>query len=206
VIQVYEEGDTFSYARQGCMHCVEPACVAACPVHALEKFEDGPVLYDPSRCIGCRYCMLACPFNVPRYTWDQSIGVIAKCTFCDDRLEMGMSTACSERCPTDALVFGTRGELLDEAETRLAEEPDKYVDHVYGKHDAGGTSVLHIAAVPLEKLGLPDLGHEPVPELNDKLAVSILPSVFIGGTILLAGLRFFTTRGQRGEEARYDHS
>jgi formate dehydrogenase iron-sulfur subunit len=198
VIQLYDGGDEWSFARQGCMHCVDPACASACPVHALQKTPEGPVTYDPKRCIGCRYCMVACPFNVPRFTWDKVLPVVGKCTLCNDRLAMGLGPACAERCPTGALIWGTRGELLAEARGRLEGNPDKYEDHIYGEHDAGGTSVLHISHVPFEKLGLPDLGPEPIPALNDWLAPVILPSILAGGVLILAGAYYLT--GRQGKE------
>lgn len=198
LIQLYDGGDENSFVKHGCMHCIDPACAAACPVHALEKMPEGPVTYDPKRCIGCRYCMVACPFNIPRFAWDQTFSVVVKCTFCKDRLKMGDGPACVEACPTDALVWGTRGEMLAEAERRLAENPDNYVDKIYGQHDAGGTSVLYLSSVPFEKLGLPDLGDEPIPELNDKAGPIILPSLFVGGVAVLAGAHYMTK--DRGEE------
>jgi formate dehydrogenase iron-sulfur subunit len=199
LITLYESDGETSFARYGCMHCLEPACVSACPVHALQKTADGPVTYDPKRCIGCRYCMVACPFHVPRFQWNEVLPKIAKCTFCTgdgrDRLAMGLGPACADRCPTQALIWGTRGELLAEAERRLADNPDTYVNHIYGKDDAGGTSVLYLSHVPFDRLGLPDLGPEPVPELNNRLAPIILPSVFFGGAAVLAGAYYLTSKG-----------
>jgi formate dehydrogenase beta subunit len=194
LIQLYEGNGERSFVKHQCMHCLEPACVSACPVHALEKTDEGPVTYDPTRCIGCRYCMVACPFQVPRFEWDEVLPKVAKCTFCQDRLAAGDGPACVEACPTGALIWGTRGELLAEAERRLAQTPDKYVKQIYGKDDGGGTSVLYLSPVPFEKLGFPTLGPEPVPELNDQLATIILPTLFAGGVIVLAGAHYLTGR------------
>ena len=194
LIQLYDGGSEKSFVKHQCMHCLHPACVSACPVHALQKTAEGPVTYDPRRCIGCRYCMIACPFNVPRFEWDEVIPVVAKCTFCNDRLAAGDGPACAEACPTEALVWGRRAELLEEANRRLADHPDKYVDHIYGQNDGGGTSVLYLSHVPFEKLGLPVLGREPVPELNDWLAPVILPSIFVGGSLILAGVRYMASK------------
>ena len=199
LIQLYEEGSEHSFVKQQCMHCLHPACVSACPVRALQKTTNGPVVYDPKRCIGCRYCMVACPFQVPRFEWDEVIPVVAKCTFCTDRLAAGNGPACAEACPTEAIVWGHRGELLAEAERRLANHPDKYVDYIYGKDDGGGTSVLYLSHVPFEKLGFPELGPEPIPALNDWLAPIILPSVFVGGAAVLAGTYYLT--GRKGKES-----
>jgi formate dehydrogenase iron-sulfur subunit len=199
LIQLYVEGDERSFVKHQCMHCLHPACVSACPVSALQKTADGPVTYNPKRCIGCRYCMVACPFGVPRFEWDKVIPVVAKCTFCNDRLAAGDGPSCAEACPTGALIWGRRGELLAEAKSRLAESPDKYVNHIYGEQDGGGTSVLYLSHVSYEKLGFPELGPQPVPGLNDVLAPIILPTAFIGGTAILAGAYYLTSR--KGKEA-----
>ena len=132
-----ENGDglKWGFRRTACMHCLEPACVSACPVGALHKTDEGPVHYDDDRCIGCRYCMLACPFDVPTFTWDKGLmegAVIRKCNFCVDRLGSGLEPACAKTCPPGALVFGERDELIAEAHARIDAEPAKYVPHVYG--------------------------------------------------------------------------
>jgi formate dehydrogenase iron-sulfur subunit len=199
LIQLYDDGAEKAFVKHQCMHCLHPACVSACPVQALQKTADGPVTYDPQRCIGCRYCMIACPFHVPRFEWDEVLPKVAKCTFCKDRLLHGDGPACAEACPTDALIWGQRGDLLAEAERRLAENPDKYVKHIYGKDDGGGTSVLYLSHVPFEKLGLPTLGSEPVPEFNDQLAPIILPTLFAGGVLVLAGAHYLT--GRKAQES-----
>jgi formate dehydrogenase beta subunit len=194
LIQLYDGGSERSFVKHQCMHCLHPACVSACPVGALQKTAEGPVTYDPKRCIGCRYCMVACPFGVPRFEWDEVLPKVAKCTFCNDRLAVGDGPNCAEACPTGALIWGRRGELLAEAKHRLADKPDKYLDHIYGEHDGGGTSVLYLSHVPFGKLGFPELGPEAVPALNDWLAPIILPSIFIGGTAILAGAYYLAGR------------
>jgi formate dehydrogenase beta subunit len=203
IIQLYREGDEYSFSRLGCMHCVEPACASACPVHALEKTADGPVVYDPKRCIGCRYCMVACPFNVPRFEWDKVLPEVKKCTFCTtegrNRLEQDLGPACADRCPTGALIWGMRGELLEEARQRLEENPDKYVDHIYGEDDIGGTSVMLLSDVDFEKVGYPMLGDAPVPKLSETLANIILPTALIGGAAVLTGLGYLGHRVEKEE-------
>ncbi len=194
LIQLYKEGDEFSFVKRQCMHCIDPACVSACPVHALLKTDDGPVTYDPKRCIGCRYCMVACPFHVPRFEWDEVIPVITKCTLCKDRLAAGLGTACAEACPTGALTWGRRADLLAEAHRRLDENPGRYVDHVYGEHEVGGTSVLYLSAVPFEKLGLPKLKDEPPPRLSEGMGSVVLPSLILGVPVVLAGIRYLSNR------------
>lgn len=198
LIQLYQEGDTSSFVKHQCMHCLHPACVSACPVQALQKSDEGPVTYNPRRCIGCRYCMVACPFSVPRFTWDETIPVVSKCTFCIDRLAVGDGPSCAEACPTGALIWGRRGELLEKAQQRLADNPGKYVDHIYGQDDVGGTSVLYLSHVPFVKIGLPDLGSEPVPELSEGFAPIVLPAIFIGGALALVGVHLSTRKRKEG--------
>jgi formate dehydrogenase beta subunit len=196
LIQLYQDEDQYSFVKRQCMHCVDPACVSGCPVHALEKTSAGPVTYDADRCIGCRYCMYTCPFHVPRFEWDKAQSpVVAKCTLCADRLAQGLGTACAERCPTGALIWGKRGDLIAIAEKRIKDNPDRYVDHIYGKDDVGGTGVMYISGVPFEKLGLQDMGTQPIPEISEGTANLVLPGVIIGAPILLGIIRAQAKRG-----------
>lgn len=194
LIQLYQGEDTHSFVKRQCMHCVDPACVSGCPVTALEKTPTGPVTYDPDRCIGCRYCMYTCPFHIPRFEWDEVIPVIAKCTLCSDRLAVGDGPACAEICPTGALDWGTRGDLITEAESRIASDPDSYVDYVYGKDDAGGTSVLYLSHVPFENVGLEDLGTAGIPELSENTSDIVVPAIVFGGPLVLAAIRSISKR------------
>lgn len=173
------------FVRRLCMHCEEPTCVSVCPVGAFTKTAEGPVLYDEAKCIGCRYCMQACPFQVPTYTWNEVAPRVRKCIFCHQRLAEGLPTACAEACPTGATIFGDREELIAEAQKRLREEPEKYVQHVYGLQEAGGTSVLFLSAVPFEKLGFPaNLPNQPLPMLTWNALSKIPNIVAVGGTAL----------------------
>jgi len=139
-----------------CMHCVDPACVSACTVGALKQNEDGIVTYDNDRCIGCRYCMYACPFEVPHFEWDKQFALITKCDLCIARLEEGQAEpACAATCPTDAILFGSREDMLNLAHERIEKEPGRYVDHVFGEHENGGTSTFYISPVPFEELDMP---------------------------------------------------
>lgn len=197
LIQLHKESDSdYSFVKRQCMHCVDPACVSGCPVHALQKDVTGAVTYDPDRCIGCRYCMYTCPFHVPRFEWDKAqMPVVAKCTLCVDRLRQGLGPACAERCPTGALIWGKRGDLLAEAKRRIQAEPGRYVNHIYGENDAGGTGVLYLSGVPFEQLGLEDLGSEPIPKLSEDTANVVLPTVLVGGPIALALIRYASNKG-----------
>lgn len=172
-----EDGTQVSYRKYQCMHCVEPACVSACPVGALHKLEEGPVVYDGHKCIGCRYCMQACAFGVPRYDWSLAYPLIRKCELCYLR-EAG--AACAEACPKQALIFGRRGQLLEIAHSRITAEPGKYFeDRVYGEYEAGGTSVLILSPVDFEKIGLPALDANPIPD-RTQWALNIVPLIFFG--------------------------
>jgi len=155
------------FIKRQCMHCNDPACVSACPVGALQKLDSGPVVYDDSKCIGCRYCMMACPFQIPKFQWDSAVPYIRKCTFCADRQAVGLEPACSTTCPTGALLFGDRDKLLAEALNRIRQFPARYHNEVYGEKIAGGTAKLYLTAHSFEVLGLnhrgfrTDLGDTP---------------------------------------------
>ena len=184
------------FCKYQCMHCEHPACAEACIVGALQKTADGPVTYDDNKCIGCRYCMMACPFGIPKYEWDKPVPWIRKCTFCADRQDEGLSPACVTACPTGALEFGDREDLIAEARERITAAPDKYVDHIYGEKEIGGTSWLYLSPVPFEKLELPTLGSEPV-TVDVQRAMGAVPPVLIGVAAAMAGVRWLTQRRQK---------
>jgi len=185
--------------RRLCLHCLEPTCVSVCPVGALTKSAEGPVVYDGERCIGCRYCIMACPFGVPKYQWDRVTPVVGKCVLCADRVKQGEQTACASVCPTGATLFGDRDDLLRQAKTRIAGDPARYVDRVYGEEEAGGTSVLMLAGVPFERLGLPaDVPRQSLPMLTWQILSKIPNYVVIAGAFLF-GLHWIT---QRREEVK----
>jgi len=190
------------FVRRMCQHCESPTCVSVCPVGALEKTAEGPVIYDEAKCIGCRYCMQACPFQVPRYQWGSTYPRIEKCVFCHDRIAKGLPTACSEACPTGATKFGDREDLIVEAFSRIHSEPTKYIDKVYGQHEVGGTSILYISSVPFEQLGFKtQLETTPLPT-HTWNALSKVPGVVSVGGVLLAGIWWITNR--RIEVQRYE--
>jgi Fe-S-cluster-containing dehydrogenase component len=170
------------------MHCIEPACASGCVVRALEKTPAGPVIYHANRCLGCRYCMVACPFGVPKYEYTKAAPVVRKCTFCAERQAEGKQPACVEACPNSALVFGNRAELIEEAKKRIYASPGKYVPHIYGEEEAGGTSWLYISDVPLETLRLPlNVERSSYPEMADR-SLSAVPFVITLWPPLLMGL------------------
>jgi len=191
------------YLRRMCMHCADPSCVSACPVGAFTKTELGPVAYDSGKCMGCRYCMIACPFNVPRYEWSKPIPVVRKCDGCLKRQAEGKPTACTEACPAEATVGGTREELLAEAKKRIAENPGAYHPVIYGEHEVGGTNVLVLSPVPFEQLGMrTGLGNDPMPNLT-WAALSKIPKVVVGGAVGLSAIYWITHR--REDVAAAEH-
>ncbi len=186
-----EDGNpVWAFGRHACMHCEHPACVSACPVGALHKTEEGPVLWNGDKCIGCRYCMIACPFDVPTFTWDAGLAEgtkIRKCTFCIDRVSNGLEPACVHTCPSGALKFGERDELIAYAEERTQKYPEKYIPHVYGKTEGGGTHLLYISHVPFKELGLPELDDKPMGDVSETIMKST-PFVAVGWAAILAGI------------------
>ncbi len=207
-----------AFVMQRCLHCLEPACASACPTTALYREADGPVTYDADKCIGCRYCMLACPWDVPTAEWNTLAPKISKCTHCADRadqpvplafngkplsddagkrfIESIATPACVKACPADALRFGTRDEMLAIAHKRISDKPDKYVDHVYGEKELGGTSVVYLSAVPFEKLGFPTYGEKPFPAFTATALGAVPPAVMTVGALLGALYAFFRKRTQ----------
>lgn len=161
IILLAKDGGKSSFVKRQCMHCVDPACVSGCPFSALAKGKFGIVRWDPLKCIGCRYCEISCPFDVPRFEWTKFNPKIVKCEFCEHRFAEGKRPACTEVCPVSAVIFGTRPQLLEEAKRRIEANPGKYYqDRVYGEGDLGGTQVLYLSHLPFEKLGLPEVGNE----------------------------------------------
>ncbi|MGA8366085.1 MAG: 4Fe-4S dicluster domain-containing protein [Candidatus Acidiferrales bacterium] len=189
---VMAEGDKFM--RRLCMNCLDPTCVSVCPVAALRKTVQGPVTYDESRCIGCRYCMMACPFSVPKYEWSSLLPRVRKCDMCADRVAAGKQTACAEACPTGATKFGERDELVAEAEDRIAKNPSQYIDHIYGLNEVGGTSVLLLSSIPFENFGYPRApGNQSMPLLTYRV-LSHIPDIVTVSTVLLGGIWWITNR------------
>lgn len=192
------EGDKLAwvFAKRQCMHCEEPACAAACIVGALRKTPEGPVVYDDYKCIGCRYCTLACPFGVPTFEWNTPVPYIRKCRMCVDRLTEGMEPGCAKACPTEAIIYGERDELLQEARSRIQAHPDKYVDHIYGEKEVGGTSMLYISHIPFDELGFPTLGPEPIPRYAD-VAMAAVPPTIVVVSAAMAGVYWIAGRREK---------
>jgi formate dehydrogenase iron-sulfur subunit len=195
------------YMKVQCMHCNDPACVSACLVSALRKSPEGPVTWDAWRCMGCRYCLIACPFDVPAYEFkDPLTPDVRKCDFCFERtVKEGKKPGCVEACPNEALTFGKRGDLLKLAYSKIKQHPDRYVNHVYGEHEAGGTSWLYLAGVDFTATELPSLDSKSIPEITESIQHNIFKA-FVSPIALygLLGLVMYTTRKGKTDKGDED--
>ncbi|MBI5503399.1 MAG: 4Fe-4S dicluster domain-containing protein [Deltaproteobacteria bacterium] len=188
VVNFYDTEKGEISVKKQCMHCNQPACASACLTKAMLKTPEGPVIWREDKCMGCRFCMISCPFDVPKFEYNSAIPRIRKCNMCWARLQEGEKPACVEQCPGDALMFGTRSELLEEARSRIYAAPDEYVHEIYGEHEVGGTGVLYLAAVPFSQLGFKtQLGTEAYPALTTGFLYSV-PIVLTLWPALLLGL------------------
>ncbi|BEH11212.1 MULTISPECIES: hydrogenase 2 operon protein HybA [Geobacter] len=202
VIKLYKESDTrFSYVKHSCMHCTKPGCVSACPVKAMTKDPvTGVVAYNKNACIGCRYCQVACPYNIPRFQWDKALPQIVKCDFCKDtNLKTKGLPACGETCPVGAIAFGKRTDLLAEAHKRIKENPDRYIPKVYGEKEVGGANHLYLAAFPFQKLGLPELKEESPAAFSEHIQHTIYKG-FIAPVALYGTLAAIALRNKKKQE------
>ncbi len=178
------------FVKKQCMHCNQAACSTACLTQAMYKTEEGPVIWRASKCMGCRFCMVSCPFVIPRFEYHSANPKIQKCILCNERLEEGELPACVETCPVDALQFGTRREMERIAQNRIYNNPNDYVDHIYGQDEVGGTGWLYLSAAPFDQIGFrTDLSHEPVPALTQNFLYAV-PVVFLLWPAALNGMRY----------------
>jgi len=219
-----QEQNGFAFVKRQCMHCIDPSCVSACPVSALRKDgQTGVVSYNKDACIGCRYCQIACPFNVPKFQWASTSPEIVKCQLCDHLLKDGKIPGCCSACPTGASLFGPVEELIVEAKRRLrleagtyadfplntiaagspartsSRQVGRYVEHIYGENEVGGTQVLLLAGVPFPKLGLPELPDEGFVRLADGIQYAIYKGMAYP-LVLLGALVYMIRKGENGTD------
>lgn len=210
-MQQDKEGGPATFVKTQCMHCNEPACASACIVGALKKRDNGAVAYDSDRCMGCRYCMVACPFSVPQFEWQNAIPSIRKCTLCrETRLDKGKPTACSGACPAGAITFGKSSDLIKIARKRIEADPERYQDHIYGEKEVGGTGVLYLARPNMQfaSLGLPPFEYRTVAGLTESIQHRIfqyfIPPIAVYS--VLGGIMYYNQRRkQNGGEEGGDH-
>ncbi len=199
VVNRYEQSDGTSVFRKlQCLHCEEPACASACFVKAFTKNPDGSVTYDPSLCVGCRYCMVACPFNIPGYTYDSAFNpLVQKCTLCHPRLEQGLLPGCVDACPTGALVYGKRKDLIRIAWDRINADKGRYQTHLYGEHEMGGTAWMILSGASFTNVGLDEkLGNQPAADYTKGL-LGVVPMVVGIWPVLLGGAYAITKRKEQ---------
>jgi Fe-S-cluster-containing dehydrogenase component len=201
VVNGYETSKGKVYVKVQCMHCSQPACAAACLTQAMYKTKEGPVIWKGDKCMGCRYCMVSCPYDSPKFEYLSANPKINKCTMCfETKVQKGEVPACVEMCSGDALTFGTRRELIKEARRRIAEQPDVYYDQIYGENEAGGTGWLYLSPVPFEELGIrTNLQKSSYPALTKGFLYSV-PTVFIAAPALLLGIQQATKKNNATQE------
>ncbi|MBI9072253.1 MAG: 4Fe-4S dicluster domain-containing protein [Melioribacteraceae bacterium] len=198
VVNMYNVEDLEVTVKKQCMHCNQPACASACLTNAMFKTEEGPVIWRADKCMGCRFCMLSCPYDIPKFEYEKVNPDIKKCNMCYDRIKDGDIPACAEACPAEAIVYGTRKDMLEEARRRIYQNPDDYVHHIFGEDEVGGASVLYLSAVPFEKLGFKTkLGNEAMP----KLTTDFLYSVPVIETLLPPFLLAISFAAKKSKEA-----
>ena len=193
------------FVRKLCRHCLEPACVSVCPVGAMYKTPDGPVLYDAEKCMGCRYCMMACPYDIPRYEWQSAAPEVQKCNFCFQRLRSSQMPACQQACSLDVITVGERSAILSLAHQRIQDAPDRYLQTVFGEFDAGGTSVMYISDAPLDFLRPQNSNKIPADASLPALSANWLenvPLITLGTACLMTGLFYIIGQRMQMDEAR----
>ena len=207
VVNRYHDGQNPAktvYAKFQCMHCMQPACVSACIVGALTRDATGAIIYDASKCIGCRYCLVACPFQVPAYEYNNALAPqVRKCHWCQkERLSKGLGPACVQACPMEVMVFGKRSDLLKIAGDRMSRHQGRYIPHVYGEHEVGGTAWLYLSGIPFREIDLPELGPRPIPGYTEPIQHAIfkwfLPP--LGLYAVLGGIWWYLTAGRKEQE------
>jgi formate dehydrogenase iron-sulfur subunit len=202
IINSYKTEKGTIFVPKRCMHCNQPGCAAACLVKAMKKRPTGQVTWD-SNCIGCRLCMISCPFDIPKFEYSKAMPRIQKCNLCYDRYNKGALPGCVEVCPTQALMFGSRRQILEEGKRRIAANPDKYIEHIYGEYEVGGTSHLYLSSVPFDQIGFrKDLGTRPYPEYSTGFLYAV-PFIFVLWPIAMLGINRATKGNGKGKDEHH---
>lgn len=201
-VNAFETSNGEMYMRNACNHCNSPACASACLTKAMVKTEEGPVIWRENKCMGCRSCIISCPFNVPKFEYNSPNPKVQKCRMCYEKMLDGSVPACVESCPAEAMIFGRRRDLLEIARERIYNDPDNYHHEIYGEHEVGGTGILYLSSVPFEELGLRnDLGSTAYPEYNKTFLYSV-PAVLILWPAFLLGLRNSSDEAQKKNQPK----
>ncbi|MFZ1985041.1 MAG: hydrogenase 2 operon protein HybA [Desulfatitalea sp.] len=197
IVELYKGEAKHSFIKRQCMHCVDPACVSGCPTTAMVKQANGAVTWNAEACVGCRYCQMGCPFNIPKYEFDATYGRIVKCELCANNglLEKGY-TACSKACPAGAILFGRQKDLLKTAKNRISDNPGRYNEKIYGQFDSGGTGVIYLAGVSFGKLGFPELPEYSSARISEGIQHTIYHNM-IAPILIYFGLAFVAFRNIR---------
>jgi Fe-S-cluster-containing dehydrogenase component len=204
IVNKYEveghEGPIFRKVQ--CNHCNEPGCLSSCFVNAYTKTDTGAVIYNSKVCVGCRTCMIACPFYIPAYSYSSVLNpIVIKCTMCyDTRLVHGKPPGCVEACPRDVMTFGKRKDLIFMAHQRIRLNPGKYVNHLYGEKEVGGTAWMYLSPVPFEEMGFnTTLGEKPIFGYVKEF-LSIVPMVLTIWPALFSGFYLLATRKSKSSQ------
>ncbi len=199
IIKLAKKGEDQAYVKMQCMHCIDPACVSVCMAGALHKKDNGVVAYDKTVCVGCRYCQVACPYDTPKFEWNDAFPLIVKCELCQHRDE---GPGCCEVCPADAVIYGKYSDLQAEAKARIAANPDRYLDEVYGEDDGGGTHVLYLTSkeMPFEAIGMPALPDHPLPQMSESVQHTLYKG-FLAPAALFGALTFVQFRNRKARKA-----
>jgi Fe-S-cluster-containing dehydrogenase component len=202
VVNRYETSRGPVSVKRQCMHCLQPGCAAACLTRAMYKTADGPVAWREGKCMGCRFCMISCPFEMPKFEYDSPVPRIQKCQLCWERLQEGRQPACAADCPAGAITFGRRMDLLEEGRRRICRQPERYVRHIYGEHEVGGTGWLYLASVPFGEIGFKtDVGTTPYPVYTKQFLYAVPVVLTLLPPFLLAVARSRgRTMGEEGEQ------
>jgi len=207
----HEQNGTLEWLirKDGCMHCADPGCLKACPSPgAIIQYSNGIVDFQEEHCIGCGYCVAGCPFDVPRISKKDSKAY--KCTLCSDRVSVGLEPACIKACPTQSLVFGSKEDMIDHANDRIADLKERGFDQagLYDPAGVGGTHVMYVLHHADQPQLYNDLPKEPTISPTVGLWKGVLNPLATAAMLFtaLAGFFHYVTIGPNdAEDNEEDH-